>query len=82
MVALTLADTVGVDVTLAGRIDELVAQYGSLRAAARVTGIDAGYLSRLRAGEKNNPEKDKLRRLGLRRVVSYQRIGMWHVSAA
>lgn len=48
------------------RIDELVAQHGSLRAVARVTEIDAGYLSRLRTGEKVNPEKDKLRRLGLR----------------
>lgn len=58
--------------TLQERIDELVAQHGSLRAVARVTEIDAGYLSRLRAGEKVNPEKDKLRRLGLRRVVSYE----------
>ena len=58
--------------TLQERIHELVAQHGSLRAVARVTGIDAGYLSRLRTGEKANPEKDKLRRLGLRRVVSYE----------
>lgn len=58
--------------TLQERIDELVAQHGSLRAVARVTDIDVGYLSRLRAGEKANPEKDKLRRLGLRRVVSYE----------
>lgn len=60
--------------TLQERIDELVAQHGSLRAVARVTEIDVGYLSRLRTGEKVNPEKDKLRRLGLRRVVSYERI--------
>lgn len=60
--------------TLQERIDELVQQHGSLRAVARVTEIDAGYLSRLRTGEKANPEKDKLRRLGLRRVVSYERI--------
>ena len=39
---------------------------------ARVTEIDAGYLSRLRSGDKMNPEKDKLRRLGLRRVVIYE----------
>ena len=58
--------------TLQERIEELVAQHGSLRAVARVTEIDAGYLSRLRSGEKTNPEKDKLRRLGLRRVVSYE----------
>ena len=60
--------------TLQDRIDELVAQHGSLRAVARVTEIDAGYLSRLRSGEKVNPEKDKLRRLGLRRVVAYERL--------
>lgn len=60
--------------TLQDRIDELVAQHGSLRAVARVTEIDAGYLSRLRTGEKVNPEKDKLRRMGLRRVVTYERL--------
>lgn len=58
--------------TLAERIDQLVEQHGSLRALARVTEIDAGYLSRLRSGEKINPEKAKLRRLGLRRVVTYE----------
>jgi DhnA family fructose-bisphosphate aldolase class Ia len=58
--------------TLQERIDALVAQYGSLRAVARVTAIDAGYLSRLRSGEKVNPDKLKLKRLGLRRVVSYE----------
>lgn len=66
--------------TLRDRIDELVAQHGSLRAVARVTEIDPGYLSRLRAGEKANPEKDKLRRLGLRRVVSYERLKTHNVS--
>lgn len=60
--------------TLAERIDELIERHGSLRAVARVTEIDAGYLSRLRSGEKAAPQKDKLRRLGLRRVVSYERI--------
>ena len=61
-------------VTLQERIDELVQQHGSLRAVARVTEIDAGYLSRLRAGEKVRPSGDKLRRLGLRSVVSYERL--------
>lgn len=60
--------------TLQDRINELVAQHGSLRAVARVTEIDAGYLSRLRSGEKANPDKDKLRRLGLRRVVSFEHL--------
>lgn len=60
--------------TLQDRIDELVAQHGSLRAVARVTEIDVGYLSRLRAYANVNPGRDKLRRLGLRRVVAYERI--------
>lgn len=47
--------------TLQDRIDQIVTQHGSLPAAARVTEVDAGYLSRLRAGEKVNPEKDKPR---------------------
>ena len=58
--------------TLAERIDHLVKRHGSLRAVARVTEIDVGYLSRLRSGEKVSPKKDKLRRLGLRRLVSYE----------
>jgi hypothetical protein len=57
---------------LAERIEQLVQQHGSLRAVGRVTEIDPGYLSRLRSGEKVRPEVDKLRRLGLRRVVSYE----------
>lgn len=58
--------------SLCDRINRLVQQHGSLRAVARVTEIDVGYLSRLRSGEKVNPENDKLRRLGLRRVVNYE----------
>ena len=50
--------------TLQDRIDELVAQHGSLRAVARVTEIDVGYLSRLRAYANVNPGRDKLRRSG------------------
>jgi hypothetical protein len=60
--------------TLQERIEQLVEKHGSLRAAARVTEINPGYLSRLRSGEKVNPEKDKLRRLGVRRVVTYELI--------
>ena len=59
--------------TLADRIDELVAQHGGLRAAARVLQMDPSYLLRLHSGEKTNPHESTLRRLGLRRVVSYER---------
>ena len=67
--------------TLQDRIDELVAQHGSLRAVARVTEIDAGYLSRLRAYANVNPGRDKLRRLGLRRVVAYELLKTPNVEA-
>lgn len=59
--------------TLAERVRELVAQHGSLLAVARVTDIDTGYLLRLRAGEKVCPPKELLQRLGLRRVVTFER---------
>lgn len=45
----------------------------SLRHMADMLGIDAGYLSRLRSGEKTEPSEEVLRKLGLRRVVYYVR---------
>ncbi len=55
------------------RINQLVSLHGSLRAVARATEIDVGYLSRLRSGVKVNPPPiHTLRRLGLRRVVTYE----------
>ena len=59
---------------LGDRISELEKQHGSLRAAAKVLGCDAGYLSRLRSGEKENPSAILLKRMGLRRVIAYERI--------
>lgn len=43
--------------TLQDRIDELVAQHGGLRAAARVLQMDPSYLLRLHSGEKTNPHE-------------------------
>ena len=57
--------------TLPDRIHELCNQHGSLRALARVVGVDAGYLSRLYHGQKTEPGSALLRRLGLRKVVTY-----------
>lgn len=54
------------------RIAELIEQHGSLRAAARVLMTDAGHLSRLGSGEKDNPGDTLLRRMGLRRVVTFE----------
>ena len=57
--------------TVADRIKELVSQHGSLRAVARATGLDVGYLSRLCSGKKLNPSDKCLQALGLKRLVSY-----------
>ena len=59
--------------TLGERIDELVAQHGSLRALARVMEYSPAYICRLRRGITKNPGDAVLRKLGLRRVVSYER---------
>lgn len=56
--------------TLAERIAELEAIYGSGRALARALGIDHAYLWRLSRGDKTAPSDDVLRKLGLRRVVT------------
>lgn len=61
-------------ITLRERIAELVAKHDTLRAVARVTEIDVGYLSRLASGEKVRPGKPILRRLGLRQITTYERL--------
>ena len=53
------------------RVCDLEAQYGGLRAAASAVGIDAGYLSKLRAGTKTNPSKKTLAKLGLKKETTY-----------
>ena len=47
------------------RIDQLAAVYGSVRAVGRALNIDHAYLQRLVKGEKQNPSKTVLRKLGL-----------------
>lgn len=59
--------------TVADRIDELVEQYGGLRAAARAIDCDVAYLYRLRRSEKSAPSDKVLAKLGLKRVVTYVR---------
>jgi transcriptional regulator with XRE-family HTH domain len=61
--------------TLNEQIVQLAEQHGSLRAVAEATGIGASYLSRLASGEKTEPSDEVLRKLGLRRVVTYELIG-------
>lgn len=55
------------------RIADLVLKHDGLNAAARVLKVDAGYLSRLASGEKDMPGDDLLRKLKLRRIVTYER---------
>ncbi len=55
---------------IAQRIDALTERHGSLRAAARVLNVSAGYLSRLRDGLKTNPSDQLLKKLGIKRVVT------------
>lgn len=58
--------------SLQERIAQLVAQHGSLRNVAAVIDMDVGYLSRLANGEKARPGEKFLRRMGLRKVVTYE----------
>jgi AraC-like DNA-binding protein len=68
------AKAAAMPVTLAERINELATQHGSLSALARVMRCSPPYLCRLRAGVTNNPGDAVLRKLGLRRVVTYERL--------
>ena len=47
------------------RINELAAVYGSVRAVGKALSIDHVYLHRLASGEKQNPSKVVMRKLGL-----------------
>jgi hypothetical protein len=60
--------------SLPDRIAQLIDQHGSIRAAARVLKCSPGYLCRLASGEKDKPSALLLRRMGLRQVVTYERI--------
>jgi len=60
-------------VSLQERVAELVAKHGSVRAAALVLGIDHSYLYRLGSGGKTEPSPALLKKLKLRRVVTYER---------
>lgn len=55
------------------RIGNLIHRHGSLRKCARVLEISPAYLSRLFRGEKDEPSTTLLRKMGLRKVVRYER---------
>jgi hypothetical protein len=56
------------------RVEAIITEAGGLRAAARVCGIGPEYLCRLRTGKKSNPRDSVLKKLGLKRVVFYERL--------
>ena len=53
------------------QIEHLKQDYGSLRSVAGVLGVDAGYLSRLISGEKKGPSDNLLRKLNIKKKVTY-----------
>lgn len=57
--------------TIPLRVKALVKKHGSLRAAARAIRLSAPYLMRLRDGDKKDPSDKVLRKLRLRRVVTF-----------
>ena len=60
--------------TLVERLRELFLKHGGCRATARVLEIDHAYLYRLSRKQSTNPSKAVLRKLGLRQVITYERV--------
>ena len=58
-------------ITIQERVASLKVLHGSLRAAARASGVDVGYLRRLWIGEKSNPSDETLEKIGLQKRVIY-----------
>lgn len=58
------------DTAIEDRIEELVRQHGSFRAASAAVGISFPYLCRLKCGNKGNPSDEVLRKLGLQRHIT------------
>jgi hypothetical protein len=57
---------------LQNRVAYHIDLHRGLRPAARVLNIDPSYLSRLLIGSKSNPSKSTLRKLKLRKVITYE----------
>jgi hypothetical protein len=60
-------------------VKELCDKHGGVRAAARATGINYAYLSRLGNGARSNPTDSVLRKLGLERIVTLRKLN-WKAS--
>ena len=64
-------------VTLETAVQTIVQQHGGIRAAARATGVDKGFISRLMSGKKVNPSDETLEALGLYAVPLYEVVQPW-----
>lgn len=62
--------------TLENAVKAVVAEHGGVRAAARATGVDKSFISRLMNGHKTAPSDETLRLLGLRAVPLYEVLHM------
>lgn len=59
-------------VTLRDAVQTIVANHGGVRAAARATGVDKAFISRLMNGKKVSPSDETLAQLGLKRTPLYE----------
>lgn len=57
--------------TLKERCEALIEKHGGLRAAARAVDVERSYFYRMATGQKDNPSSAVLRKLGLRREITY-----------
>lgn len=57
--------------TLESAVRTVVDKHGGIRAAARATGVDKAFISRLLRGHKTAPSDETLAKLGLRPVPLY-----------
>lgn len=61
-------------VELREHVKRLSRDFGGLRQLSKRVGLSAGYLSRISHGLKDEPSDATLIKLGLRRVVTYERL--------
>ena len=58
-------------ITLNAAVQVVVDKHGGVRAAARETGVDKAFISRLLSGRRTAPRKETLNKLGLEAVPLY-----------
>lgn len=64
----------GTPIKLTTAVEAVIAEHGGARKAGRALGVDFAYLLRLKSGEKSNPTEEMLKKLRLRRVVTYEQL--------